>query len=185
MFKKKSNTIALYGGSFDPPHIGHEAVVQELLSYKQIDEVLIMPTFLNPFKEGSFAPASLRLAWLQKMFKESPRVKVSSFEVDLKRKVPSIESVEYLLKSYKKIYFVIGADNLNSLKSWYKTEELHSKVSFIVAQRNGIKVPDTYLTLNVDCDVSSSTLREKMDKNRLPTVVAESIIQYYKDINER
>ena len=44
------DTIALFGGSFDPPHIGHEAVVKALKDFKEIDKIIIMPTFLNPFK---------------------------------------------------------------------------------------------------------------------------------------
>lgn len=178
-------TIALYGGSFDPPHIGHEAVVKALLSLNEIDKVLLMPTFLNPFKKGSFAPADLRLKWLKKMFSDSKRVEVSSYEVDQQQKVPTLQSVEYLLKCYKKIYLVIGADNLKTLKEWYKSEILLSKVSLIVANRDGIEVPDGYLTLDTHIDVSSSNLREKMDTEVLSTKVAESIINYYKDKNEQ
>ena len=65
--------IALYGGSFDPPHIGHEAVVKALLDLNYIDKIIIMPTFLNPFKDGSTAPSSLRLDWLKEIYSDFKR----------------------------------------------------------------------------------------------------------------
>ncbi|NPA59805.1 MAG: adenylyltransferase/cytidyltransferase family protein, partial [Epsilonproteobacteria bacterium] len=58
-------TIALFGGSFDPLHIGHEAIVEALLCKKEIDKVIIMPTFLNPFKTKSFTSAQMRLESLK------------------------------------------------------------------------------------------------------------------------
>ena len=70
-------TIALFGGSFDPPHLGHYSIVHALLEIKEIDEIIVMPTYLNPFKDASFAPAELRLRWLKEIFKEERKVTVS------------------------------------------------------------------------------------------------------------
>ncbi|MBO7475437.1 MAG: adenylyltransferase/cytidyltransferase family protein, partial [Campylobacter sp.] len=52
--------IALFGGSFDPPHTGHEKIVRLVLANLNIDLLVIMPTFLNPFKEKFSAPPNLR-----------------------------------------------------------------------------------------------------------------------------
>jgi len=111
-------TIALFGGSFDPPHIGHKAVVEAVLKLKEIDGVVVMPTFLNPFKNSSYAPPNLRLKWLKKIFLDKKNVKVSSYEVDKNEKIPTIKTVRYLLQKYTKIYLVVGADNLCSLHKW-------------------------------------------------------------------
>ncbi|WP_457743462.1 nicotinate (nicotinamide) nucleotide adenylyltransferase [Sulfurimonas sp.] len=178
-------TIALYGGSFDPPHIGHEEVVKALNNLSFIDKVIVMPTFLNPFKKSFIAPASLRLAWLKKMFSSFENVKISSYEVELKRKVPTIETVKYLKKNYKKIYLVIGADNLKSLEKWYKYEELKEEVTFIIAQRDNINISNDFIRLNVDKIISSSDLRKNIDMEKLPKTVAKEIVTYYKENNER
>ena len=61
-------TIALFGGSFDPPHLGHKAVVDAILSTLDVDEVVVMPAYLNPFKSKVYASGSLRFQWLQKIF---------------------------------------------------------------------------------------------------------------------
>ena len=178
-------SIALYGGSFDPPHIGHKAVVEALEKLDFIDKIIIMPTFLNPFKDSSTAPSALRLKWLQEIFSEYENVEVSAFEVTQARKVPTIETVKILKNEYEKIYVVIGADNLQSLKKWYKFNELRKLVTFIVATRDAIEIPDDFLKLYVDADVSSTALREHMDISKLPKQCADEIAQYYKEHNAK
>ncbi len=183
--QNKALTIALYGGSFDPPHIGHEAVVEALAKLDFIDKIIVMPTFLNPFKSLSHASAELRLKWLKEIFKGFTNVVVDDYEISQKRPVATIESVKHLLKTYKKIYIVIGADNLDSLESWKNFQELKGLVSFIVASRDTIKIDTRFIQLNVDKKVSSSELRKKIDTAMLPTACAAEIEKYYKDNNAR
>jgi nicotinate-nucleotide adenylyltransferase len=178
-------TVALYGGSFDPPHIGHEAIIKALEKLDFIDKIVIMPTFLNPFKEKFTAPAPLRLQWLKKIFQEYKNIEVSSFEVNKKRKVPAIETVRALQEKYDKIYLVIGADNLESLQNWYNYNELKELVTFIVATRKESSVPHNFITLHIEEDISSSQLRNKMDISKLPKKCAVEIAQYYKEHNEK
>jgi nicotinate-nucleotide adenylyltransferase len=177
--------VALFGGSFDPPHLGHEAIVKALNKLDYIDKIIVMPTFLNPFKSSSFAPAKLRLKWLEEAFGEFTKVEVSSYEVSQNQKVPTIETVNHLLKSYEKIYLVIGADNLKSLKKWFCFDELKDKVTFIVASREKIEIPKEFIRVRVNENISSTTLRNKIDKNYLPKINAEEITQYYKEKNEQ
>jgi len=179
------NTVALYGGSFDPPHIGHEAIIKALEKLDFIDKIIIMPTFLNPFKEKFTAPAFLRLQWLKKMFHNHEKIEVSSFEVDKKRKVPAIETVQDLQKRYDKIYLVIGADNLESLQEWYNYNELKELVTFIVATRRNSSVLHNFITLQIDEDISSSQLRDKIDISKLPKKCATEIAHYYKEHNAK
>ena len=179
------NTIALFGGSFDPPHIGHEAVVKALQKLSYIDKIVIMPTFLNPFKTKFHAPAHLRLKWLRSIFLDDTNVLVDDYEVSLGKRVPTIETVNYLLQSYEKIFLVIGADNLANLEQWYHFKELNTKVIFIVASRENIEISRAFITLRVEENISSSTLREKIDEKKLPKKCAKEIAQYYKEKNEK
>jgi len=178
-------TVALYGGSFDPPHLGHEAVVKALLKREDLDKVIIMPTFLNPFKESFFAPAELRLKWLKEIFLKEKKVDVSDFEVLQKRKVPTIETIEFLSQSYEKIFLVLGADNLKSLKKWHRFQELEEKVTFLVAARDEIIIPVEFARLDINVAVSSSAMRKHFDKKMLSPINADKIEKYYKENNER
>ena len=176
-------TIALFGGSFDPPHIAHERIVSEALAINDVDKVVVMPTFLNPFKHTSYAPSALRLRWLKQIFASNKKVEVSSFEVNLGKKVPSIESVKHLLKRYKKIYLIIGADNLPSLPTWTDYEELKRLVTFVIATRENITIPKSFLTLKIEEEISSSKLRTNIDELQLSSICSDEIIKFYKENN--
>lgn len=92
--------IALFGGSFDPPHAGHAAAVKAILSALKPDLLIIMPSFLNPFKKSFSAPPQLRLRWCRALWSDAPHVEVSDYEISQNRPVPTIQSVKFLLEKY-------------------------------------------------------------------------------------
>ncbi len=92
--------IALFGGSFDPPHAGHDAAVRAILSALKPDLLVIMPSFLNPFKKSFSAPPQLRLRWCRALWSDAPHVEVSDYEILQNRSVPTIQSVKFLLEKY-------------------------------------------------------------------------------------
>ena len=175
--------VALFGGSFDPPHIGHIEIVNRVKQLAFIDKVVVMPTFLNPFKESFSAPPELRLMWLKKLFTNDKRVEVSDFEIQKSQKVPTYTTVLELKKRYSKIYLVIGSDNLESLSRWHMHEKLLQEVELIVITRKPHHIDGDYTTIEIDIPVSSTQLRTNMDKSLLPQAVAEEIYLYYKEHN--
>ena len=92
--------IALFGGSFDPPHVGHDAAVRAILSALKPDLLVIMPSFLNPFKKSFSAPPQLRLKWCRVLWSDAPHVEVSDYEISQNVPVPTIQSVKFLLEKY-------------------------------------------------------------------------------------
>ena len=92
--------IALFGGSFDPPHAGHDAAVKAILSSLKPDLLVIMPSFLNPFKKSFSAPPQLRLRWCRALWSDAPHVEVSDYEISQNVPVPTIQSVKFLLEKY-------------------------------------------------------------------------------------
>jgi nicotinate-nucleotide adenylyltransferase len=170
---------ALFGGSFDPLHNGHLAVVDTALETLCLDELIVVPAFVNPFKSGTHASAEQRLAWLQKTFADDPRVTVSDFEIAQQRPVRSIETVRHFLNEGETLYFIIGADNLASLTQWHAFEALNRLVTWAVATRGDIKIPDSCVTLDVDRPVSSTQLRASMQHHELPEKVAREIAAFY------
>ena len=173
--------IAIFGGSFDPPHIGHVAIVQAALKKLDIDLLIVVPTYLNPFKKHFQAPPKLRLRWLKKIFLPYPEVRICDYEVKRGRPTYAIETVSYLQNRYapKKIYYIIGSDNLPSLHRWKEFKKLKKKVEFVVATRRGYKAPRRYKVLRVDIPISSTKLRQKPIKRYLPKIVASEIIRFY------
>lgn len=174
---------AIFGGSFDPPHIGHLAIIIQAISTLDIDELIVVPAFLNPFKSKSYAPAALRLKWLKIMTEKLPKVQISSFEIDQNRPVASIETVRHFKDEDDEIYLIIGADNLASLRQWNSFEALDEMVTWVVATRDAIKIPEQYLTLKVDQDISATQLREQVQEAYLDKNIAKEIITYYKELS--
>ena len=176
---------ALFGGSFDPPHIGHTKIIEEALKKLDIDMLFIVPTYLNPFKKTFHAPADIRAGWMKKLYEKNKKVKICDFEIKLNRPVAAIETVEYLYKEYniEKLYLIIGADNLKGLHMWKNYEELKKKVEFVVANRDGLKIGKDLKKLDINVNISSSFLRQNLKKEYLPPKIANEIINYYKEKN--
>lgn len=173
--------IALFGGSFDPPHIGHEQVVYEALKALHVELIFVTPTYLNPFKQSSHAPSALRLKWLKKLFLDEKRVRVLDFEVKQNRPIPTIETVEFLEKNYDfdKLYLIIGADNLAKLHLWQEYERLKSKVEFVIATRDGIITPKELKKIKINANISSSKLREHLNLSFIPNRIKNEVKEFY------
>ncbi|HHD77670.1 MAG TPA: nicotinate (nicotinamide) nucleotide adenylyltransferase, partial [Campylobacteraceae bacterium] len=162
--------IAIFGGSFDPPHTGHEQIIEKSLAKLDIDALFVVPTYLNPFKKKFFAPPDLRYRWVKKLLLPYPRAKALDYELRQNRPVATIETVRYLRKRYhpQKIYLIIGADNLPDLPRWKAYRKLKKMVTFVVATRKGVAIPQNLQKLEVNANISSTELRKKIKREMLP-----------------
>ncbi len=178
---------ALFGGSFDPPHVGHEQIIYEALETLHVEVVFVATTYLNPFKDSFSAPSSLRLKWLQKLFKNNKKVEVLDYEVRQEKAVPTIDTVNYLLKNYNidKIYLIIGADNFKKLPLWNNYDELKSKVEFVIATRDGIMLPKELKKIKINANISSSKLRSRFNPSFIPNSIKNEVEDFYRKQNTR
>jgi nicotinate-nucleotide adenylyltransferase len=174
--------IAIFGGSFDPPHAGHVAVVMRALQELPVDTLYVVPAYVNPFKSGTHAPPEQRRKWLKRIFENEARVRVSDFESSRGRPVPTIETVRHFRQIDPDIYLIIGSDNLESLSKWHEFETLDRLVTWVVATRGNHKGDGTFCFLDVDVDVSSTELRSLEKTHLVPDAVRDEIENYYKDI---
>jgi len=170
--------IAIFGGSFDPVHLGHIEIVKKTLD-TGIDKIIVVPNFLNPLKNSFSAPPKLRYKWLKEVFKDIKNVEVSDFEIKQDRPVYSIETINH----FKPKYFIIGSDNLKTLDKWKNINEILKKVELIVAKRkeidkNLIKKYNIKKIINVDIPISSTEIR-KGRFEYLPTKIKNQIKEYY------
>ncbi|CZE47053.1 nicotinate (nicotinamide) nucleotide adenylyltransferase [Campylobacter geochelonis] len=176
--------IALYGGSFDPPHLGHDGVVKVVLANLVIDKLIIMPTFINPFKSDFCAPPELRLKWVKKIWQNLDKVEICDYEILQNRPVPSIESVLWLKKKYdiEKLYLIIGADHLSSLHLWDEFERLKNLVKFVVIARDGIKIPPNLQKIDLNVNISSTKIRNLISEDGILPQIRESVIKFYQGL---
>ncbi|WP_024787151.1 nicotinate (nicotinamide) nucleotide adenylyltransferase [Lebetimonas sp. JH369] len=171
--------IAIFGGSFDPPHLGHVEVAKKALKVLDIDKLIIMPNYLNPLKSFFHAPAELRVKWLKKLFENYPKVEVSDFEIKQNRPIYSIETI----KKFKPKYFIIGSDNLKTLDKWKNIDEILKKTQLVVAKRgeidlNLLKKYNIKKVLDVNVPISSTEIRNCNFKY-LPKIIENEIKEFY------
>jgi len=173
--------LALYGGSFDPPHAGHVAVVEEALRVLPIDKLMIVPASRNPFKPFVAVDGAVRFEWLKEIFKPYKRVVISDFEIAQDRSVYTIETVKHFAPFYDELYLIIGADNLEKLSHWHHFDELDAMVHWVVATRNGIPIPPNMIRLTTHVPISSTDFRSSNAELGLEPEIEQKIITYYKE----
>ncbi len=177
----KKRKIAIFGGSFDPPHLGHAAIMKKALETLDIEKLIVVPAYISPFKKGHSAPAELRLKWLKKITAFDPRIEVSDYEIRRGGRSYTYDTVTHFKQFFDTIYLIIGADNLESLHRWYRFDELDRMVEWVVATRSDTPVPERFIRLDIDMPVSSTALREKIDPRWIPEAIRDEVVRYYSE----
>lgn len=134
--------IAIFGGSFDPPHNGHKAVIEQVLDRLQIDLLIILVAYQNPLKSHYRIHSHKRFLWMQTLCKDYERVLCSDYELQRNRVTTTMESVRYFQNLYKieTLYFVLGMDNFLQVPQWSDFDLLRLELSFVVIERDILDV---------------------------------------------
>ena len=188
--KEKRQRIGILGGTFNPPHIGHLLMAEQVGNQLDLDEVWFMPTAKPPHAPGKTTIASQhRLKMLQLAIKDNPRFKIQPYEINRGGKNFTVDTMAYFVEEYPEcdFYFIIGADSANDLSTWRQIDRLVSLVQFVGVRRPG-QAPynNQYPILWVDSpmvDLSSTEIRlrvylEQSIKYQVPDLVAEYIYEH-------
>ena len=180
--------VAIFGGSFDPIHIGHQAIIQKILQTLDIDKLILVPTFLNPFKKKFFFTPEQRIEFLNILYKTDPKIIIEDFEIRQNKPTQSIKTIEYIKQKYKpsKLYFVIGADNLKELHLWDNFGLIKQYVRFVVVTRENYQLKANcdiqFDILEVKQNISSTQIRLDLKNNLkyIPKQIHQLIYNYVK-----
>ncbi len=172
-------TIAIFGGSFDPPHIGHQQVVEKAIETLHIDKLFIVPAYLNPFKTSSLADAHTRLNWCHRLFDDIPNVLVDDYEIQKGKSIVTSQTVKHFNQSYHVKYLIIGADNLSTLTQWHDYQWLNETVTWVIATRDDHQLDTDALRewelLSIKSPISSTQIREKKDLQYVDIKIQDSV----------
>ncbi len=137
--------LAVLGGSFNPIHIGHLVLADEVCNALEYDKVLFIPTYTPPHKElNNAVDAALRLEMVRLACSKDDRFEAESCEIDRKGVSYTYDTICYLEQKYassldSKIGLIMGDDLLPGFHLWHKAEELSRKCQLIVAHRPCLK----------------------------------------------
>lgn len=128
--------IAIYGGSFDPPHKGHRLLAENLAAFCGAHKVLVIPTAMSPFKSSSGATAQDRLEMCKIAF-AGELFEVCDIEIERGGKSYTIDTVKQVQELYpdSELFLFVGDDMLLSFARWYKYEELLQLCTIVAACR--------------------------------------------------
>jgi len=133
--------IGLFGGTFNPIHLGHLTVAQEVKEGFVLDKIWLIPSAIPPHKQmNQVAKALDRLEMIRIAIADNPNFSVS--DVELKRSGPSytIDTVDYfkaILPKETQLYFIVGMDAFLDIELWKSFMELFQVIPFIVMSRPG------------------------------------------------
>lgn len=178
--------IAVFGGSFDPPHVGHLAIIEKALKELPIERLFVVPAFINPFKKGTLFPASLRLEWMRRLTKHHPEVAVIDFEIQKGCPTPTIETIRHLKEHYtpKNLYLIIGSDQLPDLPKWHSIEELKKQVEFVIITREERAIPPNFRVIELNNPSSSTKIRTKDEEDSIPESIKGEVLSFMKNHKE-
>jgi nicotinate-nucleotide adenylyltransferase len=132
--------IALYGGTFDPPHNGHLAIARAVTGILELERFIFVPAFHAPHKKDK-KPTSPehRFAMLSEVTAKNPRFEVSTIELDDPSHPYTYQTIRKVRPIFpeSQIFFVIGGDSWNEITTWVEWEEVLTSVGIIVVTRPG------------------------------------------------
>jgi nicotinate-nucleotide adenylyltransferase len=142
--------IALYGGTFDPVHVGHIAVARELMKLLALDRVLFIPAFVAPHKrEQHVTPPLQRYAMLALATQGEPRLSISTIELDEPAKPYTVETLARMqsaLGNDVQLFFVMGADSWMEIRTWREWERVLELTNHVVVTRPGYELSTEHVT---------------------------------------
>ena len=185
MVNQSKPAAAIFGGSFDPPHKAHQRIVEKAVQSLDIDKLIVVPAYLNPFKTSSLASAKQRLQWCHTLFDDIPDVLVDDYEIKEGKSTTTSQSVKHFNNNYDVKYLIIGSDNLSTLTKWHNFQWLNETVEWVIFTRDGHKLDTNSLIswkiLTLDEKVSSTEIRDNKVLKYVDKKIENSVKQILKD----
>ncbi len=180
--------IGIYGGSFDPPHIGHRLVASDACEALALDRLWIVPVGIQPLKADMPAGASGtdRLALARLAFAGDPRFEVSPMEVEREGLSYTVETIEEFARRFPgaELFFLVGRDALSDLERWRDPQRIRELATLAVLDRSGehgasgVEGREVVVTTR-RIDVSSTEIRRRVRAGmRITGFVPDSVEQF-------
>lgn len=185
--------IGIFGGSFDPPHIGHVTLAETAIRELGLDEVLFLPANRNPMKaRDASSPAKHRLAMVQALMPKNEKFAVSDMEITRGGASYMVDTLSELqMAQLAEYWLIMGADTLRGFAEWKSPRRIlqmarlavamrppHSEVELLSRIDETIRPAIDFIHMN-EIDVSSTELRKKITlKQNVTPWIDSSVLTY-------
>lgn len=189
----------IFGGTFDPPHIGHKKYACEFIDSLSLDRLIVIPTCIPPHKEFDGASGKDRLEMTKMLFADVPKVTVSDMEIRRAGKSYTCDTVRELSEMFPndELIFLIGSDMLLSFHLWREPRTILQYVKICaVSREKSIAKDELYNYVNEyfsDCadrfiigdflpvEISSTEVRNEINFEKSSNFITEEIMNYIKE----
>ena len=141
--------IALYGGTFDPVHLGHLEIARGVLKLFEIDDVIFIPAQMAPHKIRRPVTQPIhRYAMLALATQEDSHLSISTFELDAPDRRYTVNTIEHFqqeLGDSTELFFIMGADSWSEITTWREWERLLTMTNHIVVTRPGYELETSHV----------------------------------------
>lgn len=198
---KEKNCIVVFGGAFNPPHNSHFSIAEQVLNqYEEVEKVVFVPVNKKYEKDG-LEENKHRYSMLKLIIEKNSDFILCDIDMNGERSLYTIETLQEIEKQFpnKRIWFLIGSDNLKKLHTWKKVEELLSRYKVIVMERNADKIEDIInqnellkmykeninrLDEKIKSNISSSYIRSQIKRQKsVRYVIPDEICEYINENN--
>ncbi len=183
--------LGLFGGSFNPIHLGHLLAADDVRGQLRLDRVLFIPTFHPPHKRGPLTSYRHRLAMTQLAIEDEPGFELCLIEENRPGPSYTVETLRALRSLYPGAspYLIIGSDQYRDVASWHQPDQLTRLARIVVMSRPGVERPALFpghdpkralFRTVVPVGISAAAIRARLAKGRsvrymLPVRVAEYV----------
>ncbi|MCE5304624.1 MAG: nicotinate (nicotinamide) nucleotide adenylyltransferase [Chloroherpetonaceae bacterium] len=194
--------IGIYGGSFDPIHIGHLIIVERFIEILNLNKCLFIPSYISPFKaeENANISAETRLEMLKLATESNPAFEIEDYEINRREISYTIDTLLYLQSKYpdSELFLLIGSDQARDFHKWKNFQDIMSIANICIAKRilnYDVNIFPFELYLNQKSkqiiklntpiiEISSTEIRERIKEGRsIKYMLTPSVYNYINENN--
>lgn len=182
--------IGVFGGTFDPPHVGHLLLAADAREALQLDRLIFIPAGTQPFKLGTppVASGQDRLEMVRLAVADDANYAVDDAEINRRGLSYTVDTLEHLSERFKgaQLFLLMGQDALAGFPQWRNPERIRELATLAAMERSGTPGPrsevaaEGVVTVSTRCvDVSSTEIRERRRaKKSIKGFVPESVERF-------
>ncbi|MCI0706471.1 MAG: nicotinate-nucleotide adenylyltransferase [Ignavibacteriae bacterium] len=186
--KRKVARIGLFGGTFDPPHIGHLIIAQQALAQLKLDRVIFVPASTPPHKrKKAFTKPVDRLKMVRLAVRGAGQFRVTDIEIRRKGVSYTVDTVKEIHRRNKKteLFLIIGSDNFAEFQSWKSYDEILKLAKLAVYARfdkegkHDLRKRQVHWLQGILLDISSSEIRNAVRRNQSVRHLLPAAVERY------
>ncbi|MFL2095934.1 nicotinate-nucleotide adenylyltransferase [Marinilactibacillus psychrotolerans] len=177
--------IGILGGTFNPPHLGHLIIADQVRDQLGLEKIIFLPSANPPHAKGKTTiDAKHRVRMVEKAIELESQFELDFTEINRGGKSFTFDTIKSLTEQNPDIeyYFIIGADMVEDLPSWYKIDELVNLVQIVAVNRPQYSVETAFPLIFIDVpniEISSSTIRQKIsDQCSVKFLLPDKVLEY-------